>query len=231
MRAVEQVCAADDVAYALVGIVEGRGKEIGDDILALSRQDHVADPGLRFGRVDPVRTGMGGAGLVKEEISSHKDLERGIKVKPKRVSGQTGRHAAAPAGAGIDVEGDTFLRSRKRCADVRARAGAGVEKVFFFKGFQAGVVVGDLRGLAVDRPVPADPQPAQVFLDQRVVFGFATVKVGVFHPEQELAPCSAGHVMRKDGGIGVAQMQRAGWAGREAGYESHAVKEAFARSV
>jgi hypothetical protein len=40
---VEKILAPDHVGDALVGIVEGGGEEVGDDILALAGQDDVAD--------------------------------------------------------------------------------------------------------------------------------------------------------------------------------------------
>ena len=93
----------------------------------------------------------------------------------------------------------------------------------------------------MDRAVPCQTQPCQVFDDQRLPFRAAAVEVGVFHPEQEFPACRAGHVMREDGGIGVAEVQGAGGRGGEAGAEhrlslayceaSQWVKLSFARSV
>ena len=83
----------------------------------------------------------------------------------------------------------------------------------------------------MDRAIPAEPQPGKILLDQGVILCPAAFEVGILHPQKKLPARRARHVMRKDRGIGVAEVQRTGGAGREAGYESHSVNACFARSV
>ena len=65
----------------------------------------------------------------------------------------------------------------------------------------------------------------------RLPFGFAAGAVDVLDPQQKSPPLGTGEVMGEDGGIGMAQMQRAGRRGGEAGYDSPAVNAVLARSV
>ena len=144
----------------------------------------------------------------------------GGKVQAERVARLAGGHGAAAAGAGVDVERDAFLWSGKGRADVGAGARAGVEKVCVFKGFKAGVVAGDVFRLAVDRAVPCEAEPAQVCPGSASSYSGRQRSRSVSSiRRQEVAPGGAGHVMREDGGIGVAEVQGAGRAGGEAGYE------------
>ena len=58
---VEQILAPDYMGYPLIGVVEGRGEEIRNDILTLPRQDHITDLALSGDRVDTVQASMRGA--------------------------------------------------------------------------------------------------------------------------------------------------------------------------
>ena len=76
----------------------------------------------------------------------------------------------------------------------------------------------------------------QVIDDLRLPFRAAPLQIGILHPEEEFAPCGAGHVMGKDSGIGMAQMQGPGWRRGEPGAKghwlaSHPAKLSLARSV
>ena len=137
---VEEILAPDHMGHTLFGIVKGGGEEIGHDILALARQDHVADLPLRPFGVDAVKTGIGRAGFDETCPVHRKRLEGCGEIQAERIAGLAGFQSAMATGAGIDVERNAFLRGGKRGTNVGARAGTGVKQAFSFKGFEAIVV-------------------------------------------------------------------------------------------
>ena len=218
---VEEILAAHDMGDALVGIVEGRGEEVGDDGLAPARQHHIPDPLQSRGAVDAVTPGTGRAGLGEFGQRRAERVESRGEVEPQRIARPPRRHRPAAAGAGVDAEGHALLRRRQRGADVRPGAGAGVEKAPRRQRLQPGIVAGQMLGLAVDRAVPGQPQPAEVVDDLRLELGARALEIGILHAQQEPPAGGARHVVREDRREGVAEVQRPGGRGGEAGDEGH----------
>ena len=153
-------------------------------------------------------------------------------VKTQVLVAWSGRHQIAcrgrgAAGAGIDraVWADrrlrAFLRGAQCGGDVAAGAGARVEEVALPERVQRGAVGWHPFELADHRPVPGQAEPGEVLIDQILPFRPRAALVDIIDAQQEAAACRAGHVMREDGGIGVAQMQRAGGGWCKPCSESH----------
>ena len=85
-REIEQILAPYHMGDAMIGVIKGCGEEIGHDILALARQDHIADPRDRLGSVDPVVPRMGGAGFSKADVCGRTGIECGGQMKAQVMS-------------------------------------------------------------------------------------------------------------------------------------------------
>ena len=138
-----------------------------------------------------------------------------------------GSMARVAAGAGIDRAIGALLRGGQGCADIGAGAGAVVGQAQVGQLGQGCIVSRLPGGLVQDRNLPIQAKPVQIVENRGLPFGFAAGAVDILDPEQEAVATRGGDY----GGIGMAQMQRAGRRGGEAGYPSHAVKESLARSV
>jgi len=152
----------------------------------------------------------------------------GLHVKPERHAGgpwpgSVGAVRPGAAGAGIDRAIGSkrgvgpFLRRTGCGQNIAAVAGAGIDETHPPQTVQPIGVEIQVIGLTAHRLIPRDAEPGQVFADQRLPFGFRAVPVNILDPEKKPAARRHRHVMGQKGGIGMAQMQRAGGGRREPG--------------
>ena len=121
------------------------------------------------------------------------------------------------AGAGINRAIRPF--GRRAALLHLAHAGTGTETaVKHIHGLQSlhrGSIIVPAVGLENHRPVPEQPEPAQVSEDRVDKFGAAAPLVDIFDSKQETATALASEIMRHHRGIGVTQMQQSVGAGSE----------------
>src|SRR6056297_315987 len=117
--------------------------------------------------------------------------------------------------------GRAFLGGSGGGADIRARAGAGIKEAHVPKVLKRGAVGGQAFGLAQHGAGPVEPEPGEIVEYLRLVFGAAAGRVEIVDAQQETPARRAGHVMRQQGRIGMAQMQGAGGGWGEACGEAH----------
>ena len=82
-------------------------------------------------------------------------------------------------------------------------------------------VIGEMVGLAPDRAVPCQPEPGEIVVDLLLPVQPAAGLVEIVDAQQEAATAVAGHVMGQQGGIGVSEMQGAGWGRGKSCRECH----------
>jgi hypothetical protein len=99
--------------------------------------------------------------------------------------------------------------------DLLARAEAGVDHLQALQLLERAAVDVEMIGLAPDGAVPLDADPAQVLEDALLELRPAALPVDVLDPEQEPAARHPRRLVGEQRGIGVAQVQVAGRAGRE----------------
>ena len=95
--------------------------------------------------------------------------------------------------------------------DLRAGAEAGIDQAARLQVHQRLGIGAHAGGLAQRRLVPGQAQPFEVVENRLDEFVAAAALVDVLDPQQEIVAALIGG----DGGIGMAQMQKAGWTGCE----------------
>ncbi len=212
----EQIDASRHQGDALEGVVDGHAEMVaGGGVFA--GQHHVAEPPGRGqlwagGPVVPdQRAGQGhGPGDIQAE-----GLGFAVLAPPSgRLTGRT-------AGAGINrtVTAALFPRVGGLAGggDVFAAAPAGINHAQRRKAGQGSLIVGEMLGLTAHRPFPVQSKPRQV-VEQRPLEGrTAPLPVDVLEAHQKPPAASLGGMPGKQRRVGMTQMQRPGWAGREAG--------------
>ena len=104
-----------------------------------------------------------------------------------------------------------FAGARDLGGDFRAGAEAGIDQAVRLQVHQRLGIGAHAGGLAQGRLVPGKPQPFQVIENRLDELVAAAALVDVLDPQQEIVTA----LMGGDGGIGMAQMQKAGWTGCE----------------
>ena len=206
-RRLGQIRAARDEGDALRRVVQRHGEVVGGGEVA-ARDDHVTDGGAEgFGRHRPARPALAPAG-----ISGHPRVEP---QRHARRSGPGSRGVAArpriddPVRA---VQRHALLRCGGGGGDVPAVAAAGVERAHGPEPVERIRIDVHTAGLAHDRLRPVEAEPVQVAPDRGLPFRPGSRGVDVLDPEQHVALA-----IRHHRGPGMAQMQRAGGRGGEAG--------------
>ncbi len=85
-REAKQILAAHHMADALIGVIEGRGEEIGDDLFILAVQNDVADVFQRPLGIDAVAASMRRTGIGIDQPFGVKLGQRFGKIKPQRIA-------------------------------------------------------------------------------------------------------------------------------------------------
>lgn len=102
-----------------------------------------------------------------------------------------------------------------RVRDVGAGAEAWVEQAGLGEVVEGSAVFGEVLGLGADAVVPVEAEPGQVVDQGGGVFGAAAGGVDVLDAEEEAAFGLAGLGPGEEGGVGAAEVERAGRAGGE----------------
>jgi ribosomal protein S18 acetylase RimI-like enzyme len=95
--------------------------------------------------------------------------------------------------------------------DLSARAEAGIDEPLLFQPVECGAVGIGARGLAQDRFLPVQAEPAQILEDRSGKFLAAARRIDVLDAQQE----PFARLVRRDGGERMAEMQQACWTRRE----------------
>ena len=99
---------------------------------------------------------------------------------------------------------------------VRAGQEGGIDQIALPQAFQSRQIVGRVLRLPPDRPIGDKAQLAKIGQD-RVFMDFpAACGIDILDPDQESPPCGSRHVLADQRRTGMAEMQGAIRAGREA---------------
>ena len=124
-----------------------------------------------------------------------------------------------PAGARIER---TFRSmggvgdARDFFVDVATGAEAGIEDSALAELSEGALVGAKAVRLANRIIVPGDSQPTQVLLDALVILRPDTGVIDVLEAQEKAALLPPGQIVRHQCSVGVAEVETAGWAGREA---------------
>ena len=219
-----EIVPPDHMADPLRGIVVDHGEVIGRIAGVLADEDRIAGVADQVRAIDDMLAGMERPGLAEGQRRGA--VERAGEVEAQRVARPSVRHGAAAAGARIDQP--LASRACPGLGDGAAGAAAGIEQPARRQPVRGGEIGRAVLGLPPHRPVPTDPEPAQVLEEARLVLRAAAGAVGVLDSDEERAARLAGHALGGQGAKRMAEMQRAGGRGGETRADGHSAAVAGA---
>ena len=214
-----QIRPPDDQADPLEMVVEGGAEVIAGRGVAPA-QHHVPEL-FRFGAGLPqIRTIR--FGLEERKRTGPPCGFRGVEAqcegRPRFLALGRKNRIEFAAGSRID-HGLAFMWGAGGGGDVLAAAEAGIEETVGFQPRQGRRVVGEMIRLAAHRFFPIEAEPVEIVVDRVLELRLAARAVDVLEAQQEPAPrflgCSARRAVAEQGGMGMAEMEKACRAGCE----------------
>lgn len=206
----DEVAPARDVRDALQRVVDHHRQVIARSQIA-TLEDNIA-PNLRR---RCTLQGKSAFAIFRPAKIRRRGVERAPRVKAERGPIAAGEAVARmrpgerAAGSGVKGRAIRVAPSVRSARDLRAAAKTGVDKAALIKARKRRRIVVAMLALSARRRGKAKSKPGQIISDGRLESRLATRLVQVLNAQQHASAQFVGEAFVDEGGIGVAEMERA----------------------